>query len=80
MLRRRCAQAGVPAMHFHAFRHRYAHDFLARGGDEGAPAQLGGWTDRGAMRRYGASLAVDRALAAYDDVGGDFQGRDASSC
>jgi site-specific recombinase XerD len=69
MLRRRCAQAGV-STHWHALRHRFAHEFLARGGQEGSLARLGGWTDPATMRRYGSALATDRALAEYDDLGG----------
>jgi site-specific recombinase XerD len=70
MLTRRCTQAGIPHLHWHLLRHRYAHEYLARGGQEGDLAKLGGWEDATVMRRYGASLAVDRALANYDDIGG----------
>jgi site-specific recombinase XerD len=70
MLPRRCDEAGIPRLHWHLLRHRYAHTFLARGGQEGDLAKLGGWEDATVMRRYGASLAVDRALAAYDEMGG----------
>jgi site-specific recombinase XerD len=70
MLTRRCDEAGVPRTHWHALRHRFAHEFLARGGQEGSLAKLGGWTDATTMRRYGSALAVDRALAEYDDLGG----------
>jgi site-specific recombinase XerD len=70
MLPRRCDEAGIPRLRWHLLRHRYAHTFLARGGQEGDLAKLGGWEDASVMRRYGASLAVDRALAAYDEMGG----------
>lgn len=70
MLSRRCVQAGIQHLHWHLLRHRYAHTYLARGGQEGDLARLGGWTDPAVMRRYGSALAVERALAAYDDVGG----------
>lgn len=70
MLTRRCEQAGIPAIHWHQLRHRFAHAWLARGGQEGDLARLGGWTDPGVMRRYGSALAAERALAAYDEVGG----------
>jgi site-specific recombinase XerD len=70
MLPRRCDEAGIPRLHWHLLRHRFAHQFLARGGQEGDLAKLGGWKDASVMRRYGAALAVDRALASYDDIGG----------
>jgi site-specific recombinase XerD len=70
MLPRRCDEAGIPRMHWHLLRHRFAHEFLRRGGQEGDLAKLGGWEDASVMRRYGSALAVDRALAGYDDVGG----------
>jgi len=70
MLTRRCEQAGIPAIHWHQLRHRFAHAWLAKGGQEGDLARLGGWTDPGVMRRYGSALATERALDAYDEVGG----------
>jgi site-specific recombinase XerD len=70
MLPRRCDEAGIPRLHWHLLRHRYAHEFLRRGGQEGDLAKLGGWEDASVMRRYGSALAVDRALASYDDLGG----------
>jgi site-specific recombinase XerD len=70
MLPRRCAQAGVPVMHWHQLRHRFAHAWLAAGGQEGDLARLGGWSDPAVMRRYGSALATERALAAYDELGG----------
>jgi site-specific recombinase XerD len=69
MLRRRCDQAGV-STHWHALRHRFAHEFLSRGGQEGSLAKLGGWTDPAVMRRYGSALATERALTEYDQLGG----------
>jgi site-specific recombinase XerD len=70
MLTRRCEQAGIPHVHWHQFRHRFAHQWLAQGGQEGDLARLGGWSDPAVMRRYGSALANERALAAYDDLGG----------
>jgi integrase/recombinase XerD len=70
MLPRRCEQAGVPKMHWHQLRHRFAHRWLANGGQEGDLAKLGGWSDPTVMRRYGSALATERALAAYDELGG----------
>jgi site-specific recombinase XerD len=70
MLTRRCQQAGIAHINWHAFRHRFAHTYLKRGGQEGDLAKLGGWSDPTVMRRYGSALATERALAAYDDLGG----------
>lgn len=71
ILDKRAAQARaagheVGHIHAHAFRHRFAHTWLADGGTEGDLQRLGGWTSDQVMRRYGAALADDRALAAYD--------------
>lgn len=52
----------------HMLRHRFAHTFLANGGNEGDLQALGGWQSREVMGRYGASLRTERALDAYDNV------------
>lgn len=70
MLARRCVDAAIPHVHWHQLRHLFAHQFLARGGQEGDLARLGGWSDPGVMRRYGNVAATDRALANYRDMGG----------
>jgi integrase len=70
MLTRRCEEAGIDHIGWHAFRHRFAHQWLAKGGQEGDLARLGGWSDPGVMRRYGSALATERALDAYDELGG----------
>jgi site-specific recombinase XerD len=70
MLTRRCEQAGIEHINWHAFRHRFAHQWLAKGGQEGDLARLGGWSDPAVMRRYGSALATERALDAYDELGG----------
>ncbi|MGH9015568.1 MAG: tyrosine-type recombinase/integrase [Acidimicrobiia bacterium] len=70
MLKRRCEHAGVPAIRWHQLRHRFAHAWLRAGGQEGDLARLGGWTDPAIMRRYGSALASERALDAYDELGG----------
>jgi len=70
MITRRCDQAGISRIHWHQLRHRFAHRWLAAGGQEGDLARLGGWSDPAVMRRYGSALATERALAAYDDLGG----------
>lgn len=68
MLARRGDDAGIGHVHAHMFRHTWADRWLAQGGTEGDLQRLGGWENADVMRRYGSARAVDRALAAYDDV------------
>ena len=65
LLRRRCRQAGIPAVHPHQLRHSAAHTWLAFGGSEGDAMRLFGWSSREMLSRYGAALADERARAAY---------------
>lgn len=56
--------AGLEALHPHRFRHTFAHDFLAAGGQERDLKRLAGWTSDVMLERYGASAADARAKAA----------------
>jgi integrase/recombinase XerD len=70
MLKRRAEEAGYdPDVHPHQFRHIFASDWLEGGGAEGDLMRLMGWNDRSMLDRYGADLAVHRAIQAKQRMG-----------
>lgn len=65
ILKRRAADAGVDNLHPHRLRHTFAHEWLAAGGQESDLMMLAGWTSPAMVRRYGRSVAADRARDAH---------------
>jgi len=61
VLDRRAQQAGIDHLNPHRFRHTYAHQWLAAGGQESDLMLIAGWTSPEMVRRYGRSAAADRA-------------------
>lgn len=71
MLRRRGRALMPPIgnLHAHQFRHTAAHEWLAAGGAESDLMRLMGWKSPQMLRRYGASLADERARDAHRKMG-----------
>jgi len=64
-LKVRAAQAGVEDLHAHRFRHTFAHQWLANGGQEQDLKRLAGWTSDAMLAHYGRSAADERARDAH---------------
>jgi integrase/recombinase XerC len=65
MLRRGGTAVGIPGLHAHQFRHTAAHEWLAANGSESDLMRLMGWKSPQMLRRYGASMADERAREAH---------------
>jgi hypothetical protein len=66
MLERRCIDADIPPVHPHQFRHTFAHDWLASGGQEHDLMRLAGWLALpGHARPLRPSAADERARDAH---------------
>ncbi|WP_028814466.1 tyrosine-type recombinase/integrase [Streptomyces flavidovirens] len=65
MLKRRCAEAGIPPIHPHQFRHTFAHQWKVGGGNEDDLMRITGWKSRQMLSRYASSAGAERAKAAH---------------
>ncbi|AZM57620.1 integrase [Streptomyces sp. WAC 01529] len=65
MLKNRCAQAQITALHPHQFRHTFAHKWKLSGGSDDDLMRITGWSSREMINRYGASAGSERARAAH---------------
>ncbi|MEU7331367.1 MULTISPECIES: tyrosine-type recombinase/integrase [Streptomyces] len=65
MLKRRCAEAGIEALHPHQFRHTFAHQWKVGGGNEDDLMRITGWKSRQMLSRYAASAGSERARLAH---------------
>lgn len=61
MISRRGQAAGLGHLHPHQFRHTWAHDLLSSGAGESDVERLAGWSTPLMVRRYGNSVADERA-------------------
>lgn len=61
--------AGIEGLHPHAFRHTFAHRWLAEGGQERDLMQLAGWRSDAMLSVYARSTAVERARVSHRRMG-----------
>jgi site-specific recombinase XerD len=68
MLKRRCAEAGIEAIHPHQFRHTFAHLWKLNNGNEDALMRIMGWKSRQMLSRYGSSAGEARARQQHTEL------------
>jgi site-specific recombinase XerD len=64
-LKVRATMAGVDDLHAHRFRHTFASDWLANGGQERDLMRLAGWSSDAMLQVYGRATADQRAQDAH---------------
>lgn len=65
ILNRRCADAKLPHIFPHQFRHTFCHQWLLNGGNESDLMRLMGWQSRDMITRYARSASEQRARLAH---------------
>lgn len=61
MVKRRCREAGIEAIHPHQFRHTWASTMKSKGASDETLQVLGGWRSPTMLSRYAAYTAAERA-------------------
>ena len=69
MLERRSAEAGIPKINAHRFRHTAAHNAAKAGMSETDMMRFFGWDSAEMPKLYGASAGAERAIAAWQRLG-----------
>lgn len=65
VVRDRAAEAGLPGVYTHLFRHTWTDEWLAGGGSEGDAMEIAGWRSRSMLDRYGRAARSKRARDAH---------------